>query len=187
MNDRIKIINSFRSNFGERKKSISNRLSFLYFLVVFILIIIFCSTYSALSSLFNFNLLINFNWSNAGYSIMGALAFIIMIPTILFEIQLLKHLKSLEMEESKNNTELLNKDFQKKINDLNKNSASKIIMIVLTIIMLIGSLINSDEKGDFLYWNNFIIPYFLLILIIAIQIINGYNNLNQNIKEYEEQ
>jgi hypothetical protein len=53
--------------------------------------------------------------------------------------------------------------------------------------MLIGALINSVEKGELIYWNNFIIPYLLLVLIIVIQVISGYNKLKQNIKAYELQ
>ncbi len=188
MNDRIRIINSFRSNFGERKKSIDNRLLFLKFLVIFIIVIFISSTYSALSTLMSqFNLWINFNWFDAEFLVLGALTFIIMAPTILFEIQLLNHLKEIKEEESKHNSVLINKELQKTINDLNKNGSLKILMIVLTVILMIGSLINSDVKGDILYWKNFIIPYFLLMLIIVIQIINGYYKLRQNIKAYEEQ
>jgi glycerol-3-phosphate acyltransferase PlsY len=188
MNDRIRLINSIRSNFGERKKSVNNRLAFLKILAVFISIILVCATYSALSSLLHyFDLWVNFNWSDSASLILVSLGFIIMAPTILFEIQLLNHLKNINQKKNENNDGFLNREFEETINDLNENSKSKIIMIVLTVIMLIGALINSVEKGELIYWNNFIIPYLLLVLIIVIQVISGYNKLKQNIKAYEQQ
>jgi pilus assembly protein TadC len=104
MNDRIRLINSFRSNFGERKKSVNNRLTFLKVLAVFISTILVCATYSALSSLLHyFDLWVNFNWSDSASLILVSLGFIIMAPTILFEIQLLNHLKNINQKENENN------------------------------------------------------------------------------------
>jgi uncharacterized membrane protein len=109
-----------------------------------------------------------------------------MTPTILFEIQLLDHLKNIRSKINDDTTGFLNEDLQEKINDFNRNSKTKILIIILAIIILIGAFINVGQQ-DIPYWNYFILPYVLLILIIVIHTIKNYRKLNQNIKTYEQQ
>ena len=88
----------------------------------------------------------------------------------------MNHLKKVILERKQNDNEALNTKFEKQINDLNKNNKSKILMIVLTFIIILGALMRSVKKDDFLYWGNFKIPFIVLILFVVSYVISNYKN-----------
>ncbi len=188
MQDRIRIINTYKSHIGERKKSINNRLIFLWLISLVNIAMVLFSTIIAINSLgFDFISGFNFKWSESGSIVLFGLSFILLTPYLLFEILLMNHLKKVILESAQNDNELLNTKFEKQINDLNKNTGSKILMIVLTFVILFGALISSDNEENFLYWGNFKIPFLILILFITSYVISKYRKLNRNIKTYEQQ
>ena len=188
MEDRIRIINTFKSMIGERKKSINNRLVFLWLISLVNISIVLFSIIIAINS---FDLGYNFGfetkWSESASIVLSGLSFILFTPHLLLEILLMNHLKKVILEKKQNDNEALNIKFEKQINYLNKYNKSKILMIVLTFIILFGALLSSDKKGDILYWGNFKIPFLILILFIISYVISNYKKLNWNVNTYEQQ
>jgi uncharacterized membrane protein YcjF (UPF0283 family) len=173
---------------GERKKSINNRLVFLWLISLVNISIVLFSTIIALNSFdLGFNFGLDNKWSESASMVLSGLGFILFTPHLLLEILLMNHLKKVIFERKHNDNEALNTKFEKQINYLNKNNNSKILMIVLTFIILFGALMSSVNKDDFLYWGNFKIPFLILILFIISYIISNYKKLIKNIKTYEQQ
>ncbi len=188
MEDRIRIINAFKSMIGERKKSINNRLVFLWLISLVNISIVLFSTIIAINSFdLGFHFGLNNKWSESVSIVLSGLSFILLTPYLLFEILLLNHLKKVISKSRENDNDVLNRNFEKKIKDLNEFNKSKILMIVLTLIILFGAFLSSNIKDDFLYWGNFKIPFLILILFIFSYIIINYRKLNSNIKTYEQQ
>jgi len=188
MEDRIRIVNLFKSMIGERKKSINKRLVFLWLISLVNISIVLFSTIIAINSFdLGFNFGLDKKWSESSSIVLSGLSFILFTPHLLLEILLMNHLKKVILERMQNDNEALNTKFEKQINYLNKNNKSKILMIVLTFIILFGALMRSVNKDDFLYWGNFKIPFLILILFIINYVINNYKKLNKNIKTYEQQ
>nr|WP_298248348.1 hypothetical protein [uncultured Christiangramia sp.] len=187
MEDRIRIINKFKSMIGERKKSINNRLFFLWLIsLVNISIILFSIIIAIDSSNLGFNFGLDKKWADSSSIVMSGLAFIILTPHLLLEILLMNHLKNVSLKKEPDDNKVLNANFEKHINYLNQNNTSKVLMIVLTLIILFGALLSSDNKGDILYWGHFKIPFLILILFIISYVISNYKKLNRNIKTYEQ-
>lgn len=173
---------------GERKKSINNRLVFLWLISLVNISIVLFSTIIAINSFdLGFHFGIQKEWSESASLVLSGLGFILFTPHLLLEILLMNHLKKVILERKEKDYEALNMKFQKQINYLNKNNNSKILMIVLTFIILFGALMRSVNKNDFLYWGNFKIPFLILILFIISYVISNYKKLNSNIKTYEQQ
>ncbi len=188
MDDRIRIINTYKSMIGERKKSINNRLAFLWLISLVNISIVLFSTIIAINSFdLGFYFGLDTKWSESASIVMSGLGFILFTPHLLLEIILMNHLKKVILERKQSDNEDLNTKFEKQINYLNKNNKSKILMIVLTFIILLGALMRSVNKDDFLYWGNFKIPFLILILFIISYVISNYSKLNRNIKTYEQQ
>ena len=188
MDDRIRIINTYKSMIGERKKSINNRLAFLWLISLVNISIVLFSTIIAINSFdLGFYFGLDTKWSESASIVMSGLGFILFTPHLLLEIILMNHLKKVILEKKQSDNEDLNTKFEKQINYLNKNNKSKILMIVLTFIILFGALMRSINKDDFLYWGNFKIPFLILILFIISYVISNYSKLNRNIKTYEQQ
>jgi len=99
MQDRIAIIESFKSVFGERKKSIDNRLRYVeivkYFSAAFILLV----TIITIKSLLPFNIFSDkLEWNDSALVIILSITYLLHGPRYFYESKLLKHLKKLKKE-----------------------------------------------------------------------------------------
>ena len=187
MQNRIDIIESFKSFLGERKKSIDNRLRYVeilkYFTAAFILLVIII----IIKSLLPFNILGDkLEWNNSAIVVIFAITYLLHGPRYFYESQLLKHLKTLKKEEKESSdNENLNVQLRTTINEINDHKKNWFIVASVVIIM-IASLIHVIID-DFEYWEYLKIPFLLFIILISFDFLKNYNRLSKNIKEYEEQ
>lgn len=187
MQNRIDIIESFKSFLGERKKSIDNRLRYVeilkYFTAAFILLVIII----IIKSLLPFNFLSDkLEWNNSAVVIIFSITYLLHGPRYFYESKLLKHLKTLKKEEKEfSDNETLNVQLRTTINEINDHKRNWFIVASVVIIM-IASLIHVIID-DFEYWEYLKIPFLLFIILISFDFLKNYNRLSKNIKEYEEQ
>ena len=187
MQNRIAIIESFNSFFGERKKSINNRLRYVellkYFSAAFILLV----TIIIIKSLLPFNILSDkLEWNDSALVIILSITYLLQGPGYFYESKLLKHLKKLKNEEIEaRQDETLNTQLRITIENLN-NHKKKWFIVASVVILMIASLIQLIID-DFEYWNYLKIPFLLFIILILYDFLKNYSRLSKNIKEYEVQ
>lgn len=185
MQDRITTIENYKSNLGERKKSIDKRLRHVtllkYFSAAFTLLVILIVLRSFLPiDLLNDKL----EWNDSALLIVLSFTYLLQGPKYFYESKLLRHLQKLKndrIESPKNND--LNNQLQNMISDIN-NDKNKWWIIAYMILLMIASLIQMISD-NFQYWNYFKIPFLLFLTLILFNFFKTYDKLSRNIKEYE--
>lgn len=188
MKERKEILLSVKSNYGEIKKGIDKRISYLkgmnilngsLFIISGGVLII-----TILSELLGYNF---FKWNKMGIMAILSLAFILRLPKDILELKLLNHYKKIENVTFENKTiNLLNNDLANIIGVLNKGIHNNIIIIICAIgIMFMGIWLLYDENTP--YWNYMKIPVLVFYVIILVDYLNINTKISANIKNYYQQ
>lgn len=187
MLERIDIINNFNPLKGDsgtdtfvRYKKSKRQLIFnavlvgFCFLFVFLAIIneYFASTYLP-------------KWNKSSGILILLFSFFINFKTEIYKSILLRHLSSIENTNCTNFTNI-NANLEAilvKISDVKRG----IPLILLAILIVVGGLLQSFMDGALPYWNYFILPLILLLLISIYRTFSNYKALKENITAFENQ
>ena len=187
MLERIDIINNFNPLKGDsdadtfvRYKKSKRQLIFNAVFVGFCLLFVFLAIineYFASSYLPKWN-------KNSGILIL-LFSFFVNFKTEIYKSILLRHLSSIENTNCTNFTNI-NADLEAilvKISDVKRG----IPLILLAILIVVGGLLQSFMDGALPYWNYFILPLILLLLLGIYRTFSNYKALKENITAFENQ
>ena len=187
MNERKNIIISLKSNFGEPKKGIEKRLSFLKGMTILNLTLTLFSAgilvLSIISELFNYEI---FEWKKTGLLAILSLSFILNLPNQYFELKLLNHLKKLGSKSEYSGIDKLNIELKSIIENLNNRLKNGWVEISLAIIILIMGIWQMGFSNNNPYWNYMKLPILAFYGIILFRFIFTNRKLNENITKTEK-
>ena len=140
MEERLKIIDSFKSLFGKREKGIEKRIQFLKFSISFTLILTIITVGVVIGSIiFDLVDLKMLAWSKMGLLVLLSLPSILRFPNGIYELKLLNHSKKM----ANGNGQVIIKEANLELMELIENLNTikyKWILIVLTGVIGISSL-----------------------------------------------
>lgn len=187
MSERIDIINNFNplkgdsdaDTFVRYRKSkwlllVNGVLAGICFLFVFFAII---NEYLGLEHLPK--------WSKSGTMFLVSFSFFINLQSEIYKTILLQHLIRIENKNG-NQIEEINSKLEIILSNIT-NTKKGLPIILLTILLIIGSIIQVLSEGNFKYWNYFILPLIVLLLLSIYRTFSNYTALKENIAAFENQ
>lgn len=187
MLDRITIINNFNplkgdsdtDTFVRYRKSkwlllVNGILAGISFLFVFLAII---NEYLGLEHLPK--------WSKSGGMFLVSFSFFINLQSEIYKTLLLQHLIRIENKNS-SQIEEMNSELEAILRNIT-NTKKGLPIILLAILLIIGSVIQVLSEGGLQYWNYFILPLILLLLLSIYRTFSNYKALKENIVAFENQ
>jgi len=185
MNERKNIIISFRSNLGQPKKGIDNRVSFLKaFILINSLITILAigiTGISIISEILNLEIIV---WENNALLIILSLSSVLNLSNELYEIKLLQHLKFINLKSDCIGINKLNKELKNIIYNLNVGIKKDWALIVFIVIIFISGIWEMGFSHN-PYWEYIKYCTILFYMAFILKSIHWYKQLNKNINTTE--
>ncbi len=187
INERKNIIVSLKSRYGERNKGIEKRIRFLqFFTFLNSFVTLFCGTI-ILASLFlepfGFEF---FQWEKMGLLTILSLSFFMGLPSEIFELKLLKHLKRISDKTDFPELDGLNSELKFLIKKLNGKFKYYGITILLVMVILILGLMQVLSQNENPYWDYAKIPVLIFFVFAVTRFYTMNKKLNENIRKTEE-
>ena len=124
-------------------------------------------------------------WSKIGGMFLVSFSFFINLQSEIYKTLLLQHLIRIENKNS-SRIEEINSKLEAILRNIT-NTKKGLPIILLTILLIIGSVIQVLSEGGFQYWNYFILPLILLLLLSIYRTFSNYKALKENITAFENQ
>lgn len=185
MEERLKIIDSFKSLFGKREKGIEKRIQFLKFsipatsvLAILTVGIVICSIIFDRTDI---NML---TWSKMGLFVLLSISGILRFPNGIYEFKLLNHLERITKNKEYTVDQSLDLRLREIIEKLN-TMKHKWILMGITGVIGISSIWQflGDGENPFLGYTKILVLIFYGMMIF--NFIKSYKKLDANIKSAE--
>jgi hypothetical protein len=124
-------------------------------------------------------------WSKSGGMFLVSFSFFINLQSEIYKTLLLQHLIRIENKNS-SQIEEINSELEAILRNIT-NTKKGLPIILLAILLIIGSVIQVLSEGGFQYWNYFILPLILLLLLSIYKTFSNYKALKENIVAFENQ
>ena len=124
-------------------------------------------------------------WSKIGGMFLVSFSFFINLQSEIYKTLLLQHLIRIENKNS-SRIEEINSKLEAILRNIT-NTKKGLPIILLAILLIIGSVIQVLSEGGFQYWNYFILPLILLLLLGIYRTFSNYKALKENITAFENQ
>jgi ABC-type siderophore export system fused ATPase/permease subunit len=124
-------------------------------------------------------------WSKIGGMSLVSFSFFINLQSEIYKTLLLQHLIRIENKNS-SQIEEMNSELEAILRNIT-NTKKGLPIILLAILLIIGSVIQVLSEGGFQYWNYFILPLILLLLLSIYRTFSNYKALKENIVAFENQ
>jgi ABC-type siderophore export system fused ATPase/permease subunit len=124
-------------------------------------------------------------WSKIGGMFLVSFSFFINLQSEIYKTLLLQHLIRIENKNG-NQIEEINSKLEAILRNIT-NTKKGLPIILLAILLIIGSVIQVLSEGGFQYWNYFILPLILLLLLGIYRTFSNYKALKENITAFENQ
>lgn len=124
-------------------------------------------------------------WSKSGGMFLVSFSFFINLQSEIYKTLLLQHLIRIENKNS-SQIEEINSELEAILRNIT-NTKKGLPIILLAILLIIGSVIQVLSEGGFQYWNYFILPLILLLLLSIYRTFSNYKALKENIVTFENQ
>ena len=124
-------------------------------------------------------------WSKSGGMFLVSFSFFINLQSEIDKTLLLQHLIRIENKNS-SRIEEINSKLEAILRNIT-NTKKGLPIILLAILLIIGSVIQVLSEGGFQYWNYFILPLILLLLLGIYRTFSNYKALKENITAFENQ
>lgn len=124
-------------------------------------------------------------WSKIGGMFLVSFSFFINLQSEIYKTLLLQHLIRIENKNS-SRIEEINSKLKIILSNIT-NTKKGLPIILLAILLIIGSVIQVLSEGGFQYWNYFILPLILLLLLGIYRTFSNYKALKENITAFENQ
>ncbi|WP_189602727.1 hypothetical protein [Salinimicrobium marinum] len=184
--DRIYIINTFKSSFGSTDRSIDRRLRNIRLVQIFnvsFLLLCFAGTFFSLvlpvlgvSSMLK--------WEDMPVLIIFSFIFLLhQFRALLYEAEILRHLKVLYNIKDSQVTSQLNKELLELIRKCNQNKPKNSVTVLILLFLLAG--LAQMILENFILWDYLKLPYLLLSAYLLFKVYHNFIKLKQNISETE--
>lgn len=184
--DRIYIINTFKSSFGSTDRSIDRRLRNIRLVQIFnvsFLLLCFAGTFFSLvlpvlgvSSMLK--------WEDMPVLIIFSFIFLLhQFRALLYEAEILRHLKVLYNKKDSQVTSQLNKELLELIRKCNQNKPKNSVTVLILLFLLAG--LAQMILENFILWDYLKLPYLLLSAYLLFKVYHNFIKLKQNISETE--
>ena len=124
-------------------------------------------------------------WSKIGGMFLVSFSFFINLQSEIYKTLLLQHLIRIENKNS-SRIEEINSKLEAILRNIT-NTKKGLPIILLAILLIIGSVIQVLSEGGFQYWNYFILPLIILLLLSIYRTFSNYKALKENITAFENQ
>jgi len=186
--ERIKIINDFKSSIGKSNYGIDKRIKRLTYFYTYYLILNTIAWGLILFSIVRDFLKIDikhYRWNKSALMVFLGTVFLLKIIRPTYEIKLLKHLKKLKSNSNIEIEKELNSGFKKIITPFGKKIIGKFIIGLSLIILLLGIW----QMGFSLQrpiWEYIKIPVLIYFIIVMFELYRTNKKLGLNIQKVEE-
>ena len=188
MEDRIKIIDSFKSYFGKIDKGIDQRIKLLKVAIPIVLLLV-CITAGFVLGMIMLDLMgvnaLEGKWNNAALSVLLSISVVLYTPSSIYEIRLLTHSKRLRSSREFVVSEAINTRLRQIIDGVNRPKYRWFLIALATPIMisslwhLLGGVANP-------VWEHTKILIVVFYGIVLINFIKNNRAINVNIKRAEQ-
>ncbi|PIY09179.1 MAG: hypothetical protein COZ17_13930 [Flavobacteriaceae bacterium CG_4_10_14_3_um_filter_33_47] len=185
IDERKNIIISLKSNYRNEIKGIDKQirnLSIMSFMNIFLSLI--CGgmiLISIISEQFGFEIL---KWEKSAVLVILSITVFLSFPYDIYELKLLRHLKIINNYKDFTELEKLNIELKNIIVRLNNRKKSSTFLIVFIILILVMGLWQFSLENN-PYWNYMKFPIILFFGFTLTRFIQGFKNLEENIKKVE--
>jgi len=185
IDERKNIIVSLKSNYREENKGIDRRIKYLRNMSVLntVMSIIFGGIIliSIISEQFGFEIL---KWEKSSLLVILSIAFFINFPREIYEVKLLKHLKTINDFKDFSGIDKLNLELKNLIDKLNNRKKTNLILIVFLLVLMFMALWQTYNQSN-TYWNYMKIPILLFFGYTVFNFMKVNKKLTENINQTE--
>ena len=186
MEERLSVIDLFKSMFGVPKKGDKSRIKYLKTTIVFNIVALIICWVPILMSIFSHFWGYDFlKWDKMGLLVILSLGNSLNLPNNIYELKLLLHAQKLKNQEIDSIDHSVNSELKNIMSNLNSRINNRWYIIPLLVVILILALWQFLIENQNPYWAYGKLPILLFGGIVTFDFHKTYNKLTQNIQKAE--